>query len=276
MQGSGSRVTLKGDQMNNRHVATNLSNVTWQAELLRFTAFTNSPIDVSQDIGQLSWWSDLVGTPSDAKVTRSAVGEYQEEGSFAGGRLILRVDPTRIDWVLTPTPNQQQENPEGYTVIGQFQELLDQFLPLMRRWLEVSSCFPVQRLAFGGVLAQPVGSLEEGYRLLLPYLPDVRLAPEGLSDFFYQINRPRMSQSVEGLQINRLCKWGVVLQQTLTLNFLGQVSTGQGQSYFACRLELDINTAPDFRGGFSKEQALIVLQELVSLTKEVAEKGDVK
>ncbi len=256
--------------MKNQDATNNFGDITWQAELIRFKAFTNSTVD----IGQLSWWSDLVGTPSETRVTRPVVGEYQEEGAFAGGRLILRVDPTRIDWVLAPSSDQQQENPEGYLLIGQFQKLRNQFLPAMLRWLEALDYFPVQRLAFGGQFAQLVENHHEGYCRLVSYLPDVRLDPEGSSDFFYQINRPRASQSVTGLKINRLSKWSVAVQQTFTFNFSGQASAGQ--SYFACRLELDVNTAPDFRDGFSKEQAITVSQELANLAGEVMEKGDIR
>jgi hypothetical protein len=44
--------------------------------------------------------------------------------------------------------------------------------------------------------------------------------------------------------------------------------------YYACRLELDINTIPEFQGVFERGQLHLILEELVNLAKEMAEHGD--
>src|SRR5688500_60253 len=85
----------------------------WQCELLRLTIFLSDPIDISG----LNWWEEVVGSAAEATTTKPARGEHQQEGAFAGGRLILRGEPNRIDWVLIPTPEEEQE---GFAVIGQF------------------------------------------------------------------------------------------------------------------------------------------------------------
>jgi hypothetical protein len=47
------------------------------------------------------------------------------------------------------------------------------------------------------------------------------------------------------------------------------------QEHFACCLELDINTAQDFREELTCEQLAQVFQELVELGQEIVGEGDI-
>jgi hypothetical protein len=45
--------------------------------------------------------------------------------------------------------------------------------------------------------------------------------------------------------------------------------------YFACRLELDINTLPEFQGELERAQLSSLFHELVDLAVEIANQGDI-
>jgi len=244
----------------------------WQVETLRLTAFPGPAVQVAEP----TWWIDLVREPPETKISRPRMGGFQEEGPFKGGKLLLRVQPSRIDWLFTTVEDQEREI-ESFPTIGPFPESLDTFLPLMCRWFEFETCPSVQRLAFGAILLQPVKNKQAGYRQISPYLPSVQLDPEGSSDFSYRINRPRdTSSGITGLKINRLSNWSVATWRRAELS-VGQTWMGyfQAQEHYACRLELDINTAPYFQGELHREQLPLIFQELVDLGKKIATEGDI-
>ena len=244
----------------------------WQVETLRLTAFPSPAAQVAEP----TWWTDLVGEPPDTRISRPRMGGHQEEGPFRGGKLLLRVQPNRIDWSFTTAEDQEREV-ESFPTIGSFPESLEKFLPLMLRWFELEPCPPAQRLAFGAILLQPVEDRPAGYRQISPYLPSIRLDPEGSSDFSYQINRPRDSISgITGLRINRLSKWSVATWRAVGLSMEPtRIGYFQSQEHYACRLELDINTVPDFQGELHREQLPRIFEELADLGKEIATEGDI-
>lgn len=257
--------------MSQQNVAARLSLEAWQAEILRLTAF---PSPAAQ-LGEPAWWKDLVGEPPETKISQPRAGGRQEEGQFEGRKLVLRVEPTRVDWLFTPIDDQAQ-GVKGIPTTGAFPESLRIFLQLILRWFKLETCPPVQRLAFGATVLLPVENLQAGYRQISVYLP-FQLDPEGSSDFSYQINRSRDSVSgIRGLRINRLSKWAVV-RVTMGELALGPAVVGYSarQIHHACRLELDINTAPDFQGELSREQLPQIFQELVNLGQEIIREGDI-
>ena len=244
----------------------------WQAGTLRLTAFPSSGIDLTG----ASWWNDLLGEAPETKVSRPKQGGEQQEGPLKGGKLILRIQPLRIDWLFSGS-DVPDAKAETLPTLRSFPDALDTFLQLMLRWFELGSCPPVQRLAFGAVLFQPVDDRQTGYRKIATLLPSVKLDPEGSTDFSYQINRRRNSTSgIADLGINRLSKWSVITWQSAKLA-LGPASLGYfpDREHFTCQLDLDINTAPDFRGDLPREQMSKVFQELVALGKEIAGEGDI-
>ncbi|MGL5872035.1 MAG: hypothetical protein ACRC2R_06650 [Xenococcaceae cyanobacterium] len=243
----------------------------WQANNLRLTAF----LSPSAQIGEQDWWQTLLGELPDNKSSQPKTGIQQEEGSFKDGqvegKLILIVQPTRVDWQLVPSDFNGSEIP----TIGSFLDSVNSFLALMLRWLKDSP--PIQRLAFGSSILQFVNSSQEGYKCISGYLPfDL---DEDSSDFFYQINRPRQSTSVElpDLKINRLSRWGIQLLVNIAFSLnkpAPQRTTKPAQVTIA--LDLDINTAENILDELPSEQLSQIFKELVELGKEIAEKGDIK
>lgn len=258
---------------NKKDVSTLPPIEAWQTETLRLTLFHSSDAQIVEP----TWWDDLQGGPPESRDLRPKIGEQRDIGSFEDGRLVLAIRQGRIDWLFTVDID-APPNGEGIPTIGDFPACLGKFHDLMLSWFGIGTCPSAKRLAFGVVLLQPVENLALGYRQLSAYLPCVELDYEGSSDFLYQINRPVSSSSeVVDLRVNRLSKWSVARQ----IRMRGEIPIGSpsvtispSEESFACRLELDINTTPDFEAGLTREQLPVVFQELVNFGKQIAQEGD--
>ncbi len=240
----------------------------WAAESIRATNFPTP----GNEFDPADWWHRLTDGEPDTRVIQPKVGEWREEGQYAGGKLAFTINPAGIiEWKLSPPPI--KELPSEFPMVGRFIDACEAFIRIVRRWLAFAP--PLDRLAFGAVALFPVASRRDGYAFLVPYLPDVRIDVENSNDFFYQINRRRPSRSgVEGLAINRLSKWSVFQLRA----FAQPADQPSGPRLLppmqACHVELDINTVPEYRGGFRSPQAEVVFDELVALAREILDSGD--
>jgi hypothetical protein len=244
----------------------------WQVESVRVTAFPSEVVPVER----ISWWDDIVGVPPETVVSRPKTGQYQTQGEFEGRRLVLQIQPGRIDWNVSPTVQVAEEDPK-IPLLGPFTDVIASLTKVVASWLPQAP--PIKRVAFGAILVQPVENRRAGYVLIKKYLPGVAIDPDGSSDFFYQINRPRPSTTPIGddLRINRLSKWSVQVAQRVTVTIdSGGIEGRAFAEEVACRLEVDINTAPDFSGVLPSEQLVPLLQEMTELGREIAQKGDVR
>jgi hypothetical protein len=242
-------------------------------ESLRLTAFLapNAPL------GEPTWWSDLTGNQPETKTSKPALNELQAVGTFQDQTLLLSVQLGRVDWLLTPKASQAFEDPHQILSIGQFPGALDLFEPLMLRWLAMP--VPTIRLAFGAILLEPVETAVAGYRRLAELLPSVRIDPEGSQDFFYQINRPRLSSVVKGLRLNRLSKWNVVsfqrFQLGVSLPAPQLIQSTSGGKLTACRIEVDVSTPGESADELAQKNRGEVFRELVKVGSEIAIRGDI-
>jgi len=137
----------------------------WQAEILRVTCFPSSTTSLSAT----NWWENVIGEPPENTSVRAREGLRQEEGIVNDKKIVLGVQPTRIDWVMQSTEN---ENLLPIGAFGAFTDNLDSFLTIISRWLKIAP--PLTRIAFGSVLSFPVDTRETGYELLAKYLPKVQ------------------------------------------------------------------------------------------------------
>ncbi len=241
----------------------------WEAQMLRLTVFPSPAADIVTH----NWWEELVGEPPVDVRSQPRMGSRQEGGPFARGKLVLNIEPIRIDWLYT---NVSDPNSPSVSV-GPFEENLGLFQELVERWFNLETAPSAVRLAFGAILLAPAETREEGYRQLSPYLP-FDLDPVGSRDFLYQINRPRAPRSkIEGLSINRLTKWSVMSSHEVLFAVTPDKSEQIGieKVRYACRLELDINTSPEFEGELSREEQSGTFRELVEIGTEIVLEGDV-
>lgn len=242
----------------------------WEVTTLRLTCF----LSPRADVGDVEWWKEIVGQVPEKEVKLPRRGSKKQEGPFGEGKLILSIKFNRIDWVFTVNPNEDPDDPTMPS-LGLFTQTLALFQSMMERWLHKAP--QTQRLAFGAVLISPVSDRVSGYEKLQVLLPSVQLDSQGSSEFLYRINRPRLSNKIEGLSINRLSKWAVeswnYMEMSLPLQLDSPIQ--QGQQHFACSLELDINTSVEFQTDLPTDQVPAVFSELISLGMEISEKGDI-
>lgn len=254
--------------MNN---TVNQSTTEWQVAVLRLTAFP-SP---SEEIHAQNWWINTLGNSPDTITNTPKAGLEHLEGAYEGGKIILEIQPNRIDWGFTVI----DEGPFISQVpsLGLFNSVGDSFFRPLESWLSNEQIPSIQRLAYGAVLLNPVEDLAAGYRNLSNYLPTVTIDPERSSDFLYQINRPRNSTIIPNLGINRLSKWSVTRMQIgLFSTAIGsQVSPVGMKTFYANRLELDINTNQDNTNPFDSENTVALFRELISLGSEIMTRGDI-
>ena len=254
-----------------QNIGGNGSSSHWRAEHFRTTSFFLP--GVGPDARE-HWWTAVVGSQPDEERHRPQEGLTQQIGRSGDNALAVEWRPERVDWRLVPpiiTPSQPQID---FPSVGTLPDALEPFLELSRRGLE--QCTAVNRLAFGMVLLVPVDSNTAAHAELQKYLSTIQFQLDDSVDFFYQINRPRMSKTAEGVAINRLTKWSVAVSGSISIS----LTPGSGllvpdpNPHFAARLELDINTAPS--GSLIPVDLVTSLfGELAQLGTEIAEKGDV-
>ena len=248
----------------------------WEAQTLRVTTFMRPDADFS---GMRSWWKEVVGSEPDEEVSRPNTGHLAQAGHLEENRLaMVTQSPVRVDWHLAPS-QPQDEIPQQLASIGPFPMILQSFVPIAQKWLEV--CPLVARLAFGAALVERVDDLKTGYVKMSGNLPAVKIDPEGSSDFFYQINRPRqLSVDIPERHVNRLTKWSVIRSKAALLTFTvgpesaSVTSEPEKDDLFACRLVLDISTTGASSGELPKSKLRDVLDELITLGRELADEGE--
>jgi hypothetical protein len=240
----------------------------WKVEGIRLTAFFHPSFRA-----ELGNWEKLVGEPPETVESHPKIARFREEGIVAGRKLSFELEPSgKVHWKSAPAEPPPDEDP--FRILQQSPEVLGTFLPLMEKWLSAPES-PIFRLALGLEIIFPVNDRDAGYRLLNSYLRSVKL-DGNVSDFFFQINRPRPSKVAGGVNINRLTRWAVLALASVAMGLdLKQVTTAPAREVaHACRVEFDISTAPT--GEPLLERYLIQLyREFVSLAEEIMKEGDV-
>ena len=250
-----------------------MSQVIWQAESLRATAFYNVG-DAPSEAARL--WQMLMHRQPDEVSSRPNERLHLARGAFGGSERQLQcaITPDRVDWVLRAAPPAQNRAPEGLPTIDYLTGVLPSFLDLCMRWLERSAA--MTRLAFGAVLLCAASNPYEANVRLSTLLPSVTLDPEGVSDFLYRVNRRQPLRSREGVFANRLSTWSAIQAGSVGVSISGDGSAQltHEAGHFACRLDLDMSTVGISTTSFSGTEATGVFEELVSLGVEIAEQGD--
>ena len=247
---------------------THIDLKSWQTEGLRHSAFLLEPLSLTD----ISLWEPLLGHPPAERSSKPLEQFVKEEGPFSDGWLSVEARANRIDWRLGYNP---RNIPQALPVVGPYDKLQESFLSLMQQWLR--TCPATNRLAYGAVLLLPRDSLSEAYSTLDGLLSDVHINSQTARDFLYRINRRRQSENLGNrVEINRLSTWSVIEIARIDID----ISSGKARNILnaldgkLCRLELDINTVPEFEGPISAEEAAILTQELFTFASEIASNGD--
>ena len=237
----------------------------WQAEHLRLTLF-HSPTNIGAGV-----WREFTHEDPSEQTTQAKAAIIREQGPFRGGVLVTEIRPDRVDVVHSAAMDAASSLP----IIGPCESLFSEFVQSGCEWLSTQK-HDVRRVALGSALLLPGPDRETGYRRLAAYLP---FAPDPSAfDFVYQINRRRDSTSVPQLLLNRLSRWSVVKVQATAISFAPGTSTAYaiGDPTFACRMELDVNTAVEGGTPIPPNRMADLLHELATLSHEIIESGDQK
>jgi hypothetical protein len=239
----------------------------WIAENLRLTAFASGQSDIST----AKWVEDLFGEDVVRLQDNRASGIRTEIVPFAKGRLLLQRIPAVgvVHWTYA-IPQDLPTVPLEST----FVETLEEFRDVVERWFQY--CPDLHRMAFGCILRLPVPSREAGYRKMSNYMV-FDLDDESV-DFSYQINRPRLftggsAQKGGPIRINRLARWSVGATFAVSIPPVQMVPNLMSSF---CRVELDINTAPETDVILRRASLHSIFGEMVSLSSELVTEGDIK
>jgi hypothetical protein len=240
----------------------------WSIELLRLTSYP-SPDAIIKDP---DWWNTLVGELPESRISQPKIGGIKESGPYNNGILTLDMNPSKLNWTYKPV--ESAENP--FPKFEDYKETLKSFSELMKKWFELNDCPTTRRLAFGAQFSLEVGNKVDGYKSLGKYLHNVKIDPDGSSELFYQINRPRLIPLNETkISINRLTKWHIQSVQLFRMEFPKGSQTRMGKEVHFCKLEVDINTDNYFEGTFSNQAQKQLWNILQENGVEITEKGDI-
>lgn len=245
----------------------------WLAYALRLTAF---PVPGAQ-FDSSNWWVNVTGGELDLQQNNPKAGKRLEVGLFENGKLVLEIQPSRIDWRFISPETQNVTLPVSQEELLPWQATLGNFLRTTTGWLSTTAPRLI-RLAFGAQVAIPVGDRVAGYQILQRYLPDIHLDTQNMSDFMYQINRPRLSTTFPNLKLNRLSKWAVSRASLgqIALQLEGQAAVRTvTHEFMASHLELDINTDSSNIEELEHMRLVALYTELVELSQEIMNRGDV-
>lgn len=237
----------------------------WQAGRLRLTAFPQ-PVDGFPEPFLDNWWEELFRVPPEKRHKDFGTGIIELNGNIEGVFTVLVATPVTFElrWQAHADPAL------ALLGFGSLEERAHSFQDLCARWLELSSCPPLQRIGFGASLNLPVATREEGYKLLDQLLPSVDVNPGSL-DFRYQINRRRLSNSMPQVEVNRISRWSV---QELLMGLVDPHSESRSMG-MSCSLEVDINNV---MSNIAIDRACLrtLFVELLGMGVEIAEKGDIE
>ncbi len=238
----------------------------WQVLSCRLTVFVAPDTVVPEAL-----WRLVLDQEPETSTFQRGTATKRDSGPFEQGTLTLQVQPMRIDWLFEA--DNRTSDDDAMAVVGSFPASAEAFLRLAHHWAQ-SELFPAtQRLALGFVLVAETPDRQTGYDELSRLIDAVPRGTDA-TDFHYQVNRPRASRAgVDNLQVNRLSKWSVGAYQRVVL-VSGARNATIGALKTHLRLELDINTSPDFEGLIPHERIDGVLDDLFAGACEIQEQGD--
>jgi hypothetical protein len=241
----------------------------WSAQLIRLSLFSDAPIQVSE-----GFWTSLTGQ-AEAENRAAVPGGRQYSSQLHGGSLSLTIAVNRLFVVLAFNPiSLPEDGSERLPVLGgwkefseSFQKLLEDFLPKVE--------FPIVRIGVGANLVAKCASRRDAYVALGTLLKSVTVDADHMSDLVFRVNWPQSSNVAKDLMLNRITNWSsVTISHLMMAAQAAHPAPLQVGSIFAVSLEMDHNTAADRQNPLEKSEILPISQELFSLARENAARGE--
>ena len=242
----------------------------WDVEQERITLFPFPGLIANGE----SIWELITGTLPEVVTTKPSLGISNVSGKYKNGQLVLNIDPQRIDFLYLPPADFHEKNPDrGFSIIDSA-ELIDlSLINDIGNWL--GNAPQITRIAYGIVYLMRCDKKEDSYKILAELLPDIKIDIENSTDFMYSINRPRISNVVNNLKLNRYSKWAA-LKITLASIMPAQNTNISTFTENAARLELDISSDAERIDEIPKDHLLNLLKEMNQYAIEISQSGDIK
>jgi hypothetical protein len=239
------------------------SIASWHVESLRLTAFTET------NLGQFDadWFANFTGNEEISGQEERKTGTKQLSTIHEGGNLALVTSPGVFNLIFTPPDSLANLDSPIFAP-----QTIAIFRDIALRWIENAP--DIQRLAVGSIFRLPVNNKEYGYDKISNYL-NFNVDAKKSSDFIYQINRKReYGTQVPNLKINRVSRWsvGVFLKFEISIEKIAKPKEARA----FCRIELDINTDPEFDGPIPAAELSKLFEKLVAMGIEIVEEGDIE
>lgn len=246
----------------------------WKLESLRLTGFFKNPIAIDAT----SWWAAFASKEPEEQKIQNGI-QTVEMGSWAQGVLQVSRNTLRFDVSYSANQNSHDLTSSEMPNLGFFPESGTEFFETSKKYLTADLL--LSRLALGCVLIRPVSDKKEAYSLLQGLLKgSVILDPDNSQDFFYQINRPRISKTDPKLEVNRVSKWNSLRFVTKQITVVDKqvidaTPAGRDSDYkYFIRLELDISSTQT-PVVLNADKKVKYFEEFLDLTKEISVKGDI-
>lgn len=242
------------------------TDASWPPFLLRVTLFPASPMGREQrpDLGE------LFKVEVESEQVQGSAKDSTQVASLGVGTVQLAGTLERLDFVW----QSPQDGEDGrHTDLGDLDAAIATFVQPIVQWAQAHKWARVAIGALGGVWT---GDKKEGYRLLQPRIPELKINPEGSSDLLYQINHLKSVTLSNGdWLVNNIFRWAVVTFQTVSFHIAPNVgSVGNVQTtVLRTQLELDINSAPRPGLELHGDDVVTMFAAFVDLTKNALLKG---
>ena len=244
--------------------------VEWLTVQARITVFHQGPTSAD---ALNTWWDRAFTSPPLRTETRPQENVQLVSGATGHGQLTASARPGRVDFILDLNDDGPMESQSVWPVpaTGNYRETAKSMADPVHKWLTDSP--PAYRLAVGARLLAPGPEIVDVHSTLDGFLPNLNLRGLATPDFTLRVNRTRLSTNQPEVLINRLSTWSIAQGQNVAIS-PNRPPPQPLPVQYAAHLELDINTSLANGEEFSDGISGIILDELVDLAIEIAEKGD--
>lgn len=190
----------------------------------------------------------------------------QASGTLGNFQAALQAQPGRFDLTLTPLNTPGAELP----LIADVASALEVLTLHAHRLIEGKA---VVRAACVLQLAQRVGSPEEGVSLVKTHVP-LEAVPANATEIEIAFNIRKRLRSIDGLEMNRLCRWNTGIQQLfqVQINLDGTSRAVASNAINIVGFSVDVNSVPQSTP-FEVSRTVLVFDELVDEARRIMMEG---
>jgi len=214
----------------------------------------------------LDLWQRVMGAPPQGFQQPPQPGAAIATGNIANLQGALILQPGRLELNLTSPGSAGGGPPTG---IADVAAAVSRAASLGRKLLGARRA---NRIGLVIELSESAIDAAGAVARFLRELPFLQVPPDA-SDLLFQINR-QVTSSVPGVNINRLCRWGTAVKQTVQMQLPTDAPTQSLvlSSTHVLTIAFDVNTTPH-QNPYTGKQSNTLLAELVQQSSQLMSKG---